>query len=97
MGETLLDVKGLNCPLPVLKANRVLRSMQPGEKLRVLATDRASVSDFRAYCRESGHALVSFGEEAGVFSFTIRRRVDGPDAEAGAKTGALTESGAGKP
>jgi tRNA 2-thiouridine synthesizing protein A len=76
MGETLLDVKGLNCPLPVLRANRALRTMQPGDKLRVLSTDRASVADFRAFCRETGHDLVSFGEEAGVFSFTIRRRQD---------------------
>ncbi len=74
MGETLLDVKGLNCPLPVLRANRMLRSLEPGDRLRVLATDRASVGDFRAYCRETGHDLVAFGEEAGVFSFTIRRR-----------------------
>ncbi len=74
MGETLLDVKGLNCPLPVLRANRVLRGLAPGDRLRVLATDRASVSDFRAFCRETGHDLVAFGEETGVFSFTIRRR-----------------------
>ncbi len=74
MAETLLDVKGLNCPLPVLKANRALRGLQPGEKLRVLATDRASIADFRAYCRETGHDLLAFSEEAGVFSFTIRRR-----------------------
>jgi tRNA 2-thiouridine synthesizing protein A len=74
MGETLLDVKGLNCPLPVLRANRALRSLSPGERLRVLATDRAAVADFRAYCRETGHDLVAFGEEAGVFSFTIRKR-----------------------
>ena len=68
----------MNCPLPVLKANRVLRGMTPGDKLRVLATDRASVSDFRAFCRETGHDLLSFSEEAGVFSFTIRRRADTP-------------------
>ncbi len=74
MGETLLDVKGLNCPLPVLRANKVLRTMPPGEKLRVLATDRAAVADFRAFCQETGHDLLSFAEEAGVFSFTIRRR-----------------------
>ncbi len=80
MGETLLDVKGLNCPLPVLRANRVLRGLQPGDRLRVLATDRAAVSDFRAYCRETGHALVSFAEEGGVLSFTIRRRQDPPEA-----------------
>jgi tRNA 2-thiouridine synthesizing protein A len=76
MGETLLDVKGLSCPLPVLRANKVLRGMAAGEKLRVLATDRAAVADFRAYCQETGHSLLSFAEEAGVFSFTIRRRAE---------------------
>ena len=80
MGEMVLDVKGLNCPLPVLRANRVLRGMGAGEKIRVLATDRAAVSDFRAYCRETGHALLAFSEEAGTFSFTIRRRPDPPNA-----------------
>ncbi|GBQ69225.1 two component response regulator [Ameyamaea chiangmaiensis NBRC 103196] len=76
MSETLLDVKGLSCPLPVLKANRALRDMQAGERLRVIATDRASVADFQAFCRETGHALIAFGEEAGVLSFVIRRRPD---------------------
>ena len=79
-GETLLDVKGMNCPLPVLRANRALRGMAPGDKLRVLATDRAAVADFRAFCRETGHTLVSFSEETGVFSFTIRRRAEELDA-----------------
>jgi tRNA 2-thiouridine synthesizing protein A len=74
MGETLLDVKGLNCPLPVLRANRARRGLAPGEKLRVLATDRAAITDFRAFCRETGHDLLAFSEESGVLSFTIRRR-----------------------
>ncbi|NVN10265.1 MULTISPECIES: sulfurtransferase TusA family protein [Nguyenibacter] len=78
MSETVLDLKGLNCPLPVLKANRTLRSMQPGERLRVIATDRASVADFQAFCRETGHALIAFGEDSGVLSFVIRRRADMP-------------------
>lgn len=78
MSETLLDVKGMSCPLPVLRANRALRSMPAGEKLRVLATDRAAVADFQAYCRETGHALVAFGEENGIFSFVIRRRAEDP-------------------
>lgn len=78
MSETLLDVKGLSCPLPVLKANRTLRSMQPGDRLRVIATDRASVADFQAFCRETGHALIAFGEDGGVLSFVIRRRPDAP-------------------
>ncbi|HEY0182655.1 MAG TPA: sulfurtransferase TusA family protein [Rhodopila sp.] len=79
MSETLLDVKGMNCPLPVLKANRSLRAMAPGQRLRVLATDRAAVGDFQAFCRETGHALLAWSEEAGVFSFVIRRRADDPE------------------
>ena len=78
MSERILDVKGLACPLPVLRANRALRELAPGARLRVLATDRASVQDFQAYCRETGHALLAFGEEAGVYSFTIRRRQSDP-------------------
>ena len=70
MADTILDVKDMKCPLPVLRANRALRGMAPGERLRVLATDRAAVADFQAFCRETGHAL--------VLSFTIRRRADPP-------------------
>ncbi len=79
MSETLLDVKGMTCPLPVLKANRTLRGMEPGQRLRVLVTDRAAVADFQSYCRETGHALLAWSEEAGVFSFVIRRRADEPE------------------
>jgi tRNA 2-thiouridine synthesizing protein A len=78
MSDRVLDVKGMNCPLPVLRANRELRGLQPGERLRVLATDRAAVADFQAYCRETGHALLAWSEEGGVFSFVIRRRAEDP-------------------
>jgi tRNA 2-thiouridine synthesizing protein A len=74
MSETVLDLKDLVCPLPVLRANRALRSMEAGARLRVLATDAASVADFQSYCRETGHTLVSWSEEAGIYSFTIKRR-----------------------
>ena len=83
MSETVLDVKGMSCPLPVLRANRALRALPPGAKLRVLATDRAAVADFQAFCRETGHALLAFGEEGGVFSFTIRRRAENPPTAEG--------------
>jgi tRNA 2-thiouridine synthesizing protein A len=76
MSETLLDVKGMTCPLPVLRANRTLRGMAPGERLRVLATDGAAVGDFKAYCRETGHALLAWSEDSGVYSFLIRRRAE---------------------
>ncbi|MFC3127113.1 sulfurtransferase TusA family protein [Pseudoroseomonas globiformis] len=78
MKETTLDLQGLTCPLPVLKANKALRGMKPGERLTVLATDPASVKDFQAYSRETGHALVSFSEAAGLYRFTLRRREDVP-------------------
>ena len=76
MVEMVLDAKGLACPLPVLRANRALRGMAAGERLRLLTTDRASVADVRAFCRETGHELTAFSEEAGAFSFVIRRRSD---------------------
>ncbi|ATJ91726.1 sulfurtransferase TusA family protein [Acetobacter tropicalis] len=80
MNEALLDARGLSCPIPVLKANKRLRSMESGEKLRVLTTDRASIVDFQVFCRETGHALVAFTDENGTLSFTIRRRTDIPQA-----------------
>lgn len=76
MTDTVLDVKGMKCPLPVLRANRALRTLPPGARLRVLATDRASVADFQAFCRETGHALLAQREDSGIFSFTIRKRPD---------------------
>jgi tRNA 2-thiouridine synthesizing protein A len=79
MSETVLDVKGMSCPLPVLRANKTLRGMTAGTRLRVLATDRASVADFQSYCRETGHDLLAWSEENGVFSFLIRRRPDQKD------------------
>jgi tRNA 2-thiouridine synthesizing protein A len=78
MGETLLDVQGLTCPLPVLKANKALRSLPPGARLVVLATDPASVKDFRAFAQETGHALLASSEDGGVFRFTLRKREDAP-------------------
>lgn len=70
---TTLDVQGLQCPLPVLRANRALRSLAPGEELRVLATDPAAPADFDAFCRTTGHALIASEETDGVFSIVIKK------------------------
>ena len=81
MGETILDVKGLNCPLPVLRANRALRGMQPGGALARAGhrpCPRWPISAPSAARQE--HDLLSFAEEAGVFSFTIRRKPEPPEA-----------------
>lgn len=74
--ETLLDVRGMACPLPVLRAHRTLKTLPSGARLRVLATDRASVAEFQAFCRETGHALVALSEDGETLSFVIRRKMD---------------------
>lgn len=76
MSETLLDVQGLTCPLPVLKANKALRGLPSGARLTVLATDPASVKDFSAFCQETGHELVSFAESDGVYRYVLRKRAE---------------------
>ncbi len=80
--------------MPVLKANRALRGLNPGDKLRILATDRAAIADFRAFCRETGHQLLSFSEEAGALSFTIRRRPDPASPETAASEEPATDKAA---
>lgn len=72
MNETLLDARYLKGPMPVLRAARALRELGAGARLRVLATDPGTVVDFRDFCRDTGHALLSWSEVKGVFSFTIR-------------------------
>jgi tRNA 2-thiouridine synthesizing protein A len=76
MTEQVLDATGLKCPLPVLRARKVLRSLDAGAQLRVLATDPGALQDFRAFCEAAGHELLEARrrEEDGVLVFLIRRR-----------------------
>ncbi len=69
----VLDAKGLNCPLPVLKARKALANVALGDCLTVHATDPASRIDFRHFCNMSGHELVDASESDGVFTYVIRR------------------------
>ena len=68
-----LDTKGLNCPLPVLKAKKALQGMGKGEVLAVLATDPSVPKDFRAFCEASGNQLVDIAEADGVYTVTVRK------------------------
>ncbi|HRE14468.1 MAG TPA: sulfurtransferase TusA family protein [Usitatibacteraceae bacterium] len=68
-----LDVRGLNCPLPILKAKKALSDLTTGQVLRVLATDPGSVKDFQAFCRQTGNELLSHTEGA-EFTYFIRKR-----------------------
>ena len=73
MAETLLDTRGLNCPLPVLRARKAMQKLAPGSLVRVLATDPGTVKDFKAFCRATGHELVESQELDGEFRFVIRK------------------------
>lgn len=66
-----LDAKGLNCPLPILKAKKAINALGAGDMLEVLATDPGAVKDFEAFCRSTGHDLVEWSEENGVFRFLL--------------------------
>jgi len=69
-----VDARGLNCPLPILRTKKALNDMASGEVLRILATDPASVRDFEAFTRQTGHQLVEHSEQDGVFVFLLRHR-----------------------
>ncbi len=73
--DQYLDAKGLNCPLPVLKAKFALHKMQPGEILYVEATDSHASIDFHAYCARSGHEIVQTATTAGIIHFYLKRAV----------------------
>ncbi len=73
MAAQLLDAKGLNCPLPILKAKKALGTLAVGEVLEIHATDPGSVKDFEAFCRQTGNELVSSTKDANVFKFEIKR------------------------
>jgi len=73
MSERLINAQYQKSPIPVLRAARALRGMVPGEKLRLLATDPGALADLREFCKANGHALTSASENAGVFSFSVKR------------------------
>jgi len=67
----LLDVKGLACPLPVLRAKKAMRNVPPGEILEVLATDPGAVKDFEAFCAETGHTFIEWSRDGDVLAIDI--------------------------
>ena len=69
-----IDTRGLNCPLPILKAKKALTDMRTGELLKVLATDPGSVRDFQAFAKQTGHGLVEQQTVGPEFVHVLRRR-----------------------
>jgi TusA-related sulfurtransferase len=69
-----VDARGLSCPLPIVKTAIAIKPMSSGELLEVLATDPGSTKDFTAWAAVTGHALVEWTFEAGVYRYILRRK-----------------------
>ncbi len=69
-----LDLKGLSCPLPIVKTAQAIKELASGELIEALATDPGSVADFNAWCRSTGNELVEQTEQDGVYRFVIRKK-----------------------
>ena len=73
MDRIVLDLKGLSCPLPVLKANKSMKELIAGDVLEVIATDPAAPKDFEVFCDNTGHQLTSSTEDNGVFTIVLTK------------------------
>lgn len=67
-----LDARGLNCPLPILRAKKAIAGMAAGEVLKIVATDPGAVKDFEAFCRQTGNELLRSQSTGDGFEFLIR-------------------------
>ena len=70
-----LDARGLNCPLPILRAKKTLNAMTGGQILKIMATDPGSVKDFEACAKQTGNELLDSSEVEGEFHFTLKKSV----------------------
>jgi tRNA 2-thiouridine synthesizing protein A len=71
--DRTLDAQGLLCPMPVVKAAKEMKTLEPGQVLMILATDRGSLADFPAWAEDTGNDLLEHSEANGVFKFFIRK------------------------
>ena len=69
-----LDARGLNCPLPILRAKKALGELASGQVLRIIATDPGSVKDFEAFSKQTGNELMSSAAGEKEFTFYIRKK-----------------------
>ena len=74
MADQTLDAKGLNCPLPILKAKKAIMALPAGGTLEVLATDPGAVKDFAAFSRTTGHELIEQSVDGNVYRFVLKRK-----------------------
>lgn len=72
--DKVLDARGLNCPLPILRCKKSLAELQPGQILKVVATDPGSVKDFQAFSKQTGNALLSSETSKNEFIFFMQKK-----------------------
>ncbi len=73
MADQELDARGLNCPLPILRARKALNEMSSGQTLRIVATDPGSVKDFEAFAKQTGNELLESTEANDEFIFVLKK------------------------
>ncbi len=73
MADKELDARGLNCPLPILRAKKALSELSSGQTLKIIATDPGSVKDFQAFAKQTGNTLMESGEGNGEFTFLLKK------------------------
>jgi tRNA 2-thiouridine synthesizing protein A len=72
--DSEIDARGLNCPLPILRAKKSLSALDAGKVLKILATDPGAIKDFQAFANQTGNELLSSSEASGEFVFFIRKK-----------------------
>jgi tRNA 2-thiouridine synthesizing protein A len=74
MADSVLDARGLQCPMPVVKAKKAIDALQPGQTLEILATDPGSQADFAAWSRSTGNELINSVHEGTVYKYLVRKK-----------------------
>ena len=68
-----LDVRGMNCPVPILRSKKAIGEIESGQILKVLATDSGSVKDMQAFANQTGNKLLASAEESGIYTYFLRK------------------------
>ena len=68
-----LDMKGMNCPMPLIWARNMIDIMEPGESIEVLATDPGTIQDFKVFAKSAGHELVTWSETRGIITIVLKK------------------------
>ncbi|GAB6935969.1 MAG: sulfurtransferase TusA family protein [Bacillota bacterium] len=73
MADLVVDARGLSCPMPIVKAKKGIDSLQPGQVMELITTDKGSVNDVQAWAKQAGHEVLSVEERNGEYRFRIQK------------------------